>query len=208
MEKENPTCRRRTVTSPLSLRAIMQSMDISREEIERMMCPAAPVAAKTAAVGTGEVDEAGGPGLMDSADAAKAFVHMAYREGLRLNVSQVLMLLYIAYGVWLATRGGRLLQEHPQAWQFGPAFPRAYRRLKRGYDDGALVFGQLMDSHPVEMAFLSRCFQRFGRTRANILALQHTSDGSPWKAALRESGGKYGVPIPDELIRGWFSRRV
>ena len=31
----------------------------------------------------------------------------------------------------------RLTAEHPQMWQYGPVFPRAYNRLRKEADDGS-----------------------------------------------------------------------
>ena len=67
---------------------------------------------------------------LDSILLAKSLRHMAVIEGIELTQSQIQTILYIAYGVRLATKGERLTSEHPQMWQYGPVFPRAYNKLR------------------------------------------------------------------------------
>ena len=68
---------------------------------------------------------------LDSVQLAKTLRHMAVIEGIALTQSQIQTILYIAYGVRLATKNERLTMEHPQMWQYGPVFPRAYNRLRK-----------------------------------------------------------------------------
>ena len=145
---------------------------------------------------------------LDSVVVAKALQWMACTHEVSLNGSQIQTILYNAYGVWLATKGERLLEEHPQVWQYGPVFPRAYKHLKKNVGDGKIEFDMLKNESPDRFEFIRRCFQRFAWTPAGVLCAPHTAEGSPWKQTKEQSPDKLGVRIEDELIRQWFLPRV
>ncbi len=145
---------------------------------------------------------------LDSVVVAKALQWMACTHEVSLNGSQIQTILYNAYGVWLATKGERLLEEHPQVWQYGPVFPRAYKHLKNNVGDGKIEFDMLKNESPDRFEFIRKCFQRFAWTSAAVLCTPHIAEGSPWKQTKEQSPDKLGVRIEDELIRQWFLPRV
>lgn len=145
---------------------------------------------------------------LDSVVVAKALQWMASLHDIQLNGSQIQSILYNAYGVWLARKGVRLMSEHPQVWQYGPVFPRAYKHLKKNVGSGEVEYEMLQNDHPSEFVFLVKCFQRFAWTSATALSCPHIASGSPWKRALDANPEKLGSRIDDELIREWFLPRV
>ena len=145
---------------------------------------------------------------LDSVLVAKALQWMACTHEVSLNGSQIQTILYNAYGVWLATKGERLFEEHPQVWQYGPVFPRAYKHLKKNVGDGKVEYDMLRNECPERFEFIRRCFQRFAWTSAGVLCAPHTADGSPWKQTKDQNPDKLGTRIEDELIRQWFLPRV
>lgn len=44
-------------------------------------------------------------------------------------MTKIHKLLYISYGIFLARENKRLTNEHPQAWPFGPVFPRVHNKV-------------------------------------------------------------------------------
>ena len=145
---------------------------------------------------------------LDSVLLAKALRHMAVIEGIELTQSQIQTILYIAYGVRLAQKGERLISEHPQMWQYGPVFPRAYNRLRKDVADGTDEYYDLKAGHPNIFKYLENCFRRYAWTKACILSAPHLSEGSPWSDTRRSNPDRWGVRIEDELIREWFLPRV
>ena len=145
---------------------------------------------------------------LDSVILAKSLRHMAVIEGINLTQSQIQTILYIAYGVRLATRNERLTSEHPQMWQYGPVFPRAYNRLRKDSTDGTDEYYSLKTEHPNIFKYLENCFRRYAWTKACILTSPHLSEGSPWSDTRRSNPDRWGVRIEDELIREWFLPRV
>ena len=145
---------------------------------------------------------------LDSVQLAKTLRHMAVIEGIALTQSQIQTILYIAYGVRLATKNERLTMEHPQMWQYGPVFPRAYNKLRKDAADGTDEYYSLKTGHPNIFKYLENCFRRYAWTKACILTSPHLSEGSPWSDTRRSNPDRWGVRIEDELIREWFLPRV
>ena len=145
---------------------------------------------------------------LDSVILAKSLRHMAVIEGIDLTQSQIQTILYIAYGVRLATKNERLTSEHPQMWQYGPVFPRAYNRLRKDSADGTDEYYSLKTDHPNIFKYLENCFRRYAWTKACILSTPHLSEGTPWSQTRKSNPDRWGVRIEDELIREWFLPRV
>lgn len=145
---------------------------------------------------------------LDSVLLAKTLRHMAVIEGIELTQSQIQSILYIAYGVRLATKNERLTVEHPQMWQYGPVFPRAYNRLRKDSADGTDEYYSLKTDHPNIFRYLENCFRRYAWTKACILVSPHLSEGTPWSQTRKSNPDRWGVRIEDELIRDWFLPRV
>ena len=145
---------------------------------------------------------------LDSVAVAKALQWMASTHELSLNMSQLQAILYNAYGVWLATKGERLLTEHPQVWQYGPVFPRVFKHIKKNDGTGQVEYDMIKSESPDRFEFIRICFQRFAWTSAGVLTSPHIADGSPWKKTKEDNSEKLGVRIEDELIRQWFLPRV
>ena len=145
---------------------------------------------------------------LDSVILAKSLRHMAVIEGIDLTQSQIQTILYIAYGVRLATKNERLTSEHPQMWQYGPVFPRAYNRLRKDSTDGTDEYYSLKTDHPNIFKYLENCFRRYAWTKACILTTPHLSEGTPWYQTRKSNPDRWGVRIEDELIREWFLPRV
>lgn len=203
--------RRRTgCPHPLSIKALMEQ--IRQEGPAEDPVTSLPVQMESSSV-VNECDDLpweakSNSSELDSVVVAKALQWMASMHDVQLNGSQIQSILYNAYGVWLARKGVRLLSEHPQVWQYGPVFPRAYKHLKRNVGTGEVEYEMLMNDHPDEFVFISKCFQRFAWTSAATLSCPHTADGSPWKTTLDKNSSKLGVRIEDELVREWFLPRV
>ncbi len=145
---------------------------------------------------------------LDSVILAKSLRHMAVIEGIDLTQSQIQTILYIAYGVRLATKNERLTSEHPLMWQYGPVFPRAYNRLRKDSTDGTDEYYSLKTDHPNIFKYLENCFRRYAWTKACILSTPHLSEGTPWYQTRKSNPDRWGVRIEDELIREWFLPRV
>ena len=194
--------RSRMPESPISIKTIMRQI---REE-EAQAQPALP--SEESLPWENEAKPAAVPESLDSVLVAKALQWMASTHEVSLNISQIQTILYNAYGVYLATKGERLLSEHPQVWQYGPVFPRAYKHLKKNAGNGQVEHDMLRNDSPDRYEFIRRCFMRFAWTSAGSLNAPHIAQDSPWKKTKDSNSDKLGVRIEDELIRQWFLPRV
>lgn len=194
--------RSRMTESPISIKTIMKQI---REE-EAQAQPALP--SEESLPWENEAKPAAVPDSLDSVLVAKALQWMASTHEVSLNISQIQTILYNAYGVYLATKGERLLSEHPQVWQYGPVFPRAYKHLKKNSGNGQVEHDMLRNDSPDRYEFIRRCFMRFAWTSAGSLNAPHIAQDSPWKKTKDSNSDKLGVRIEDELIRQWFLPRL
>lgn len=194
--------RSRMPESPISIKTIMRQI---REE-EAQAQPALP--SEESLPWENEAKPAAVPDSLDSVLVAKALQWMASTHEVSLNISQIQTILYNAYGVYLATKGERLLSEHPQVWQYGPVFPRAYKHLKKNAGNGQVEHDMLRNDSPDRYEFIRRCFMRYAWTSAGSLNAPHIAQDSPWKKTKDSNSDKLGVRIEDELIRQWFLPRV
>lgn len=203
--------------SNLSLRAIVNEC-IEKGEIEgttyeelmgiRKKDECSPATEKKESTPSTPEENPDGVNTLDSVAVGKALCHIGKMDRRNLNMSQVQIIMYISYGVWLANTGKRLTMEHPQMWQFGPVFPRAYNKLRKDPSEGKVEYDALMKEHPEIVGFLKEQYQRFGFTRANVVTAPHLASGTPWAKARKKSPDKWGATIEDSDINSWFRARI
>lgn len=146
---------------------------------------------------------------IDSVTLARAFHWIAEQEGHSVNMSQLQTIMYIIYGVWLASKGERLTSEHPHVWQFGPVFPRVYNKLRNEERPGRREdYEDLKSARPELVSYMEKCFRKYGWTPAKVLADVHIHDGTPWAKARAESQDKWGSAISDIAIKDWFAAKL
>jgi len=72
-----------------------------------------------------------GIGEVDSVEFAIYLEKKARESGKDVNVTKIQKWLYICYGLFLAAENKPLLNERPRAWDYGPVFPRVYKKQSR-----------------------------------------------------------------------------
>jgi len=85
-------------------------------------------------------------GLVDSVDFAIYLNQKAKNMALDVNVTKIQKWLYICYGLYLAAKKEQLLDERPKAWQFGPVFPKVYKRQQKN--------GNSLDNLPLSVSMV------------------------------------------------------
>lgn len=162
-----------------------------------------------------------------SLSIANAFLERGRRDAVLLSSMQMHRLLYLAEAHSHALRNRRLIEEEPEAWDFGPVYPTVFREFARfgartieglaaPIDDPAVYFrNKGVPIIPVPSpsdedvnSFLDAVWSMYKeKTAGQLAAMSHISQG-PWAktlAAARASGFSRGnPPIAYELIASYF----
>jgi uncharacterized phage-associated protein len=86
----------------------------------------------------GESGEARVSMLYKGKSIANAFLTLANRDGYRIDPLKLQKLLYYANGYYMAEHAGQpLINEHFEAWDYGPVIPTVYYEF-REYKDGPI----------------------------------------------------------------------
>lgn len=144
----------------------------------------------------------------DSVAVAKYIVASANEKRYVINMTKLQKLLYIAYGTYLAITGERLTNEHPQAWPYGPVFPKTRSRLlKVNLYDINLSDNSIEDiGHNEEMkSLVDIVLSTYGDKNATTLSEWSHQLGSPWDKTVNTNGFKWGDRIPDKYISEYFN---
>lgn len=195
--------------SPLSLRAIVNDMyekgetDCTYEELFGKGSVLNQIKEKPQ-----EPEMEKGSDEYDSVIVGKALRYMGVLEQHRVNMSQIQIIMYISYGAYIASTGGRLMSEHPQMWQFGPVFPRAYNKMRKDSESGQAEYEMLQKQNPKVLEFLKTQFRQFAWVSATVTSAVHVASGTPWAKARKKSPDKWGATIEDSDIAEWFSARM
>jgi uncharacterized phage-associated protein len=147
---------------------------------------------------------------------ANYFLDLAEAEGKQLSPMQLQKLVYFAHGWYLALTGQLLVNEHVEAWKFGPVFPSLYQAFKQ-YGGGPIL-GRApkpdtdTDSVTViseaDKRILRRVWEVYGSWSAEQLSqLTHLPNG-PWHKTRRQNPNRLGSDIPDSDIREYFLRKA
>jgi len=156
---------------------------------------------------------------------ANFFIDAAAAEGRALTPLQIIKLVYIAHGWYLALTGQPLINEPPEAWQYGPVIPSLYHRLKiygngpvrhkiTGFSESEWPNLRLAEhevSPPQDktvQGFLNSVWKAYGRFSGIQLSSLTHQDGTPWHQTWEGSKAKYskGVDIPETMIREHYKR--
>lgn len=148
--------------------------------------------------------------LYTSTDVATYLVALANERRIFINMTKVQKLLYITYSVFLRVYNERLLNEHPQAWPYGPVFPTTRNKLLKkdlksiSKDDILSIELEKMDQDKRLNKVLDFVFTNFGTWNAGQLSEWSHSKGSPWEITNNTKGFKWGDVISDTLIYEYF----
>lgn len=146
-------------------------------------------------------------GKYNSIDFAKYLVAYSNGHGYPINMTKLQKLLYIAYGTYLAMTESRLVEEHPQAWPYGPVFPSTRNKLLHvdfyslRQDD--IKFSVFTNDSELQ-SLLTVVFNTFGTWTASQLTEWSHCDGSPWERTVNQNNFSWGNRIPDDIIKNYF----
>ena len=134
---------------------------------------------------------------------AKYIAAYANNHNFSINMTKLQKLLYITYGVYLAVKGKRLTNEHPQAWPYGPVFPTTRTKLLKCCLDDIITFDDLTITEEIKSC-VKLVFNSFGSYNASFLSAWSHKPNSPWDKTVNQDGFKWGNTISDEYILSYF----
>lgn len=141
--------------------------------------------------------------ICNSVVLAKYIAAYANNHNFSINMTKLQKLLYITYGVYLAVKGERLTNEHPQAWPYGPVFPTTRTKLLKCCLDDIITFNDLTITEEIKSC-VKLVFNSFGSYNASFLSAWSHKPNSPWDKTVNQDGFKWGNTISDEYILPYF----
>ena len=142
---------------------------------------------------------------LDSVAVAKHIAYLCYENGYDCNHTKIQKLLYICYGAFLAEYNVKLVDEQPQAWQYGPVFPEVFRYIAKSGQDYAEKMNINDEKIAKDICQIVKCF---GIYPAGKLSAWSHITGSPWDQVVMKDKPEWGVPIPDKIIKEYFVAKV
>jgi len=144
---------------------------------------------------------------LDSVEMINSISHIAHNQGQQMTSSRAQIILFCIYGSHLAHTGNRLDIEHPQAWKYGPVFPRAYKKGNLNDSNACADSFEILNGKSPEVANLLSCKTSAMLTTPMVdLNACHKGKSSPYGKTVRNNPDHWGVQIEDRLILEFFSR--
>lgn len=152
--------------------------------------------------------------IYKSTDMALYMIACANKQRISLNITKIQKLLYIIYGTFLRVYSKRLINEHPQAWPYGPVFPttrnsllgKDFVNIDESYIDKKVV-KQMKEDEELQKV-IDFVLEVFGGWNAGQLSEWSHSDNSPWSRTKEKFLFKWGDVIPDQYIQEYFEKII
>ncbi len=153
----------------------------------------------------------------DAQSVAQFFIDISLNQSISINPLKLIKLVYIAHGWRLGLAGFPLINEPPEAWQYGPIIPSLYRELKYLGNDsitcGLINFRKLErykwpdDDEVIKL--LVEIWRIYKDKSARMLSTIAHQQGSPWETARTANNGRYRNPeIPEEVIKSYYAKKA
>lgn len=143
----------------------------------------------------------------DSNDVMAYILGLCEENNISWNFTKAQKLMYCCYGTVLAAFGEAMTEETPQAWQYGPVFPRTFNGLRKGRIVPGDDHGFSDNCDPDWIPLIKETVKKFGRFSASQLSAWSHKPGSPWARATND-GRELLVQIPKKYIVEYFSRMI
>ena len=145
---------------------------------------------------------------LDSLQVMAYIVDMCRKQHIEVNVTKLQKLLYCCYGVALAQLGIRLTKESPQAWQYGPVFPKTLEYFRKHPIESLTDSSVLETTASDELKkLLIGTLTYFGQFSASQLSTWSHQIGSPWYRSSN-GGANLREEIDDTSIKCYFRNEV
>jgi len=140
----------------------------------------------------------------DERAVANKILQLSKSKDLPITSMQLLKLVYLAHGWSLVLFDRPIISEAPQAWQYGPVYPRIYKSVKKSgssavtelitnKENGDVYFPHDMTAN--QLSFLDSIINSYGKMRAFDLSAITHRDGTPWAKTFHDIGKYQDIPI-------------
>lgn len=157
---------------------------------------------------------------LTSIDYARLVQYAAQKKHrIMLNKTQVNKILFYVYGAYLADTGDKLFDDDfPQAWVFGPVFPRVYKKID--VDEIIKTFPKehidAFNANTIALNIISESVAKMSKMSASSLTAWSHEDGSPWYDTIYECNEDgelieqkaWSTRIEDDKIKEYFSNKL
>lgn len=147
----------------------------------------------------------------DSLQMMAFLIRRCRQLGIDINATKLQKLMYCCYGVCLAILNYRICDESPEAWQYGPVFPRTLWQFKKNsidFVEATFLKPELETELPEDVKqAIDQTLTHFGKLSATQLSSWSHTPGSPWSRASNDGTSLYGQ-IDDSTIRTYFASNV
>lgn len=149
----------------------------------------------------------------DSRIVANTLLELALDDRRTLTHMEVQKLVYIANGWSLVLRGKRLVEDDPEAWEYGPVYRTLYHEFKRFGSKPIDSFYQELDLNELDyriptvddaeaLDLLDEVWAAYSHLSGLQLSSLTHQDGTPWHETIRTKG--QNALIDEDLIREHF----
>lgn len=153
--------------------------------------------------------------MQNSLSIANYFITKSWERGTELTPMKLVKLVYIAHGWHLGITDQPLLNEIPQAWQYGPVVPTVYHSFKSyGNKQVTQLYSDLTPSGIITPAItdasisllLNKVWDIYSQYNGPQLSTLTHQPGTPWDIVWNQQGGKYthGAIIPNNIIAAHY----
>lgn len=149
---------------------------------------------------------------LTSIDYANLLNWVAYnKHNVLLNKTQINKLLFMCYGIYLASTGNKLFKDDsPKAWPYGPVFPNVYRKfipnyIPKDFDESKK---EVFRKDATAMSVVIKVMKKFHSYSAYSLSEWSHKEGGPWYKTVYGSDDqspKWNATIEDEFIKEYFT---
>lgn len=146
-------------------------------------------------------------GCFDSNDVMAYILGVCEKNDIPWNATKAQKLMYCCYGTILAAFDEKLTEETPQAWQYGPVFPRTFNGLRKGKIEAGNDHGFSQNCDQKWLPLIDQTVRTFGKFSASQLSTWSHEPGSPWARATR-NGAELLVQIPSQYIKDYFEKMI
>ncbi len=143
--------------------------------------------------------------MKDPLAVANKILDLASKANKTVTPMQLIKLVYLCHGWSLGITGKPLLDEHVEAWRYGPVIRSIYQKVKDRRDlpvEGPLLshfFSKPSDEFSSdELAIIEQVYKLYGDMSGISLSNLTHQSGSPWSRIWEIEG--QNSEIPNDLI--------